>query len=218
MCSGTDSPLLAWDALSRSFLEECGVQLEIDHVFSAESCLDKRAFIRTLFPGTIVFDDVLPLHSGRGTVEGVDTTVTGGFRHLIAGFPCKTASSLNRAFASARNRTCIANRTDVTGQVFWQVFELARKHLDTLEFIVLENVLQLAIPGGDDDESNLDVVVDALESIGFVTVVWHLTPEDWGVPVSRFHGGRWGDRMGPAPSPTVRKGADTETLRPEQGP
>ncbi len=53
------------------------------------------------------------------------------------------------------------------------------------DFVLLENVLPLAVPAKGMQTSNLDSVVDMLEAIDLAVVVWHLGPEDWGVPAHR---------------------------------
>jgi hypothetical protein len=61
MCSGTESPVLALDMISKSLFKQCGVQLEMDHVFSCEIEPFKQAYIERNFAPPTLFRDIREL-------------------------------------------------------------------------------------------------------------------------------------------------------------
>jgi hypothetical protein len=61
MCSGTESPLLALNLISRTLREDHGTPLEIEHVFSCEIEPFKQAYIERNFHPPILFRDVCEL-------------------------------------------------------------------------------------------------------------------------------------------------------------
>lgn len=188
VCSGSESPFIAWQALSSALESLYGTTLQVHHSFAAESHPQKRRFIRTMIPGAIIFQDAFDLPRGRGRID--DNTIAGvpsDFRVLIAGFPCTSASSLNRHASSVESRTCIAAKSHATGSVFGAICSLLEAHSHHIDFVVFENVVNLAcVPSrGKHKHSNLDEAVNALQKFGFRCCVFRLEPSDWGVPVSR---------------------------------
>jgi hypothetical protein len=61
MCSGTESPLLALEMIQKSLLDQHGVYLDIEHVFSCEIEPFKQAYIERNFHPPILFRDVCEL-------------------------------------------------------------------------------------------------------------------------------------------------------------
>jgi hypothetical protein len=61
MCSGTESPLLALEQISRALQGQHGVKLDIEHVFSCEIEPFKQAYIERNFKPPLLFRDVTEL-------------------------------------------------------------------------------------------------------------------------------------------------------------
>lgn len=61
MCSGTESPLLALELIQKSILDQHGVLLDIEHVFSCEIEPFKQAYIERNFHPPLLFRDVCEL-------------------------------------------------------------------------------------------------------------------------------------------------------------
>lgn len=62
MCSGTESPLLAFEMIRRSIEVQYGVNLGVEHVFSCEIEPFKQAYIERNFQPPILFRDVCELN------------------------------------------------------------------------------------------------------------------------------------------------------------
>lgn len=80
MCSGTESPLLALDMITKSMEEQYDVKLGIDHVFSCEIEPFKQAYIERNFRPPILFRDVTELgrskaHTAYGSLVEVPGNV-----------------------------------------------------------------------------------------------------------------------------------------------
>jgi hypothetical protein len=61
MCSGTESPLLALNLISRAMTEKLGTTIEVEHVFSCEIVPYKQAYIERNFQPPLLFRDVCEL-------------------------------------------------------------------------------------------------------------------------------------------------------------
>ena len=61
MCSGTESPLLALNLISRAMTEKFGTTIEVEHVFSCEIVPFKQAYIERNFQPPFLFRDVCEL-------------------------------------------------------------------------------------------------------------------------------------------------------------
>ena len=72
MCSGTESPLLAWNMISDCITnKESDLELEFEHVFSAEIVPYKQAYIERNFRPPIIFRDITQI---TGRTDGKATT------------------------------------------------------------------------------------------------------------------------------------------------
>jgi hypothetical protein len=76
MCSGTESPLLALELIQKSVLEQHGVNLDIEHVFSCEIEPFKQAYIERNFYPPLLFRDVCELGDGEAYVLTFPFTFT----------------------------------------------------------------------------------------------------------------------------------------------
>ena len=61
MCSGTESPLLALNLISRAMTEKFGITIEVEHVFSCEIVPFQQAYIERNFQPPLLFRDVCEL-------------------------------------------------------------------------------------------------------------------------------------------------------------
>jgi hypothetical protein len=68
MCSGTESPLLALDLIGQVMLEQHGIPLEFEHVFSCEIEPFKQAYIERNFQPPLLFRDVCELGEPQACV------------------------------------------------------------------------------------------------------------------------------------------------------
>jgi hypothetical protein len=69
MCSGTESPLLALELIQRSILEQYGINLDVEHVFSCEIEPFKQAYIERNFHPPLLFRDVCELGNEQAYVS-----------------------------------------------------------------------------------------------------------------------------------------------------
>lgn len=186
VCSGTDSPVLAWHAFAAAAEDVLGARLLVNHRYAAERNPAKQEFLRAAFPNLTIFQDATKLDAPVAiTREGHYVQVANSLQHLIAGFPCTSSSKLNPHSTSEANMSCVANADLATGSVFNGIVKNMLQHGSHMQFLVLENVTALAscTPGR---LSNLDMVVQLLRSeLSMVTKVWHLDPRDFGTPQCR---------------------------------
>ncbi|KAH7390665.1 hypothetical protein BKA66DRAFT_580830 [Pyrenochaeta sp. MPI-SDFR-AT-0127] len=99
MCSGTESPLLALDLLSKA-LHQVGLPpIHIKHHFSAEIEVIKHGYIERNFQPDILFRDIrdfIPEGATTATTAyGADVPIPYGLDILVAGFVCKDLSRMN---------------------------------------------------------------------------------------------------------------------------
>jgi len=76
MCSGTESPVLALDMISKSLFKQCGVQLEMDHVFSCEIEPFKQAYIERNFAPPTLFRDIRELDGEQASTASYRLPLT----------------------------------------------------------------------------------------------------------------------------------------------
>ncbi len=96
MCSGTDSPVLVWDALAAALSNTLGFGVSFRHVFSVEKDRAKQDFLVEMFP--FLFDDVINVAGLVATdvkSKTEECPVPADIRLVVAGFPCKDLSLLN---------------------------------------------------------------------------------------------------------------------------
>lgn len=99
MCSGTESPLLAFELFSKALVQSGHSPLRVHQKFAAEIEVFKQAFIeRNQAPG-IIFRDVrefIPEDATTAiTAYGAEEPIPSGLDVLVAGFVCKDLSRLN---------------------------------------------------------------------------------------------------------------------------
>lgn len=69
MCSGTESPLLALELIQKAILDQHGLDLQVEHVFSCEIEPFKQAYIERNFHPPILFRDVCELGNAEAYVH-----------------------------------------------------------------------------------------------------------------------------------------------------
>ncbi|KAF2640429.1 hypothetical protein P280DRAFT_550182 [Massarina eburnea CBS 473.64] len=99
MCSGTESPLIALDELSKG-LEQLGKStIRVNHLFSAEIDVLKQGFIERNFQPPKLFRDVrefIPEDANTATTAyGAEEEIPRDADIVVAGFVCKDISRLN---------------------------------------------------------------------------------------------------------------------------
>ncbi|SPO39060.1 uncharacterized protein PSFLO_04539 [Pseudozyma flocculosa] len=132
MCSGTESPLLALELMTRAIKEQHGIQIKVEHVFSCEIEPFKQAYIERNFSPPILFRDVTELGGDRAhTAYGALVDVPGNVDILIAGTSCVDYSHLN-------NKKKGLNDGGESGRTFHGMLDWVKRHRPAL--VVLENV------------------------------------------------------------------------------
>ncbi|KAI8849690.1 hypothetical protein BC829DRAFT_416581 [Chytridium lagenaria] len=132
MCSGTESPLLALQLISRALKNRFNVNFAVDHVFSCEIEPFKQAYIERNFSPPLLFRDVRELGGEEATTAyGAKMPVPGEIDMLIAGTSCVDYSNLN-------NQKQTLDAKGESGETFRGMLRWVEKHRPPL--VVLENV------------------------------------------------------------------------------
>lgn len=197
-CSGSDGPLLAWDALSQVLGADMDVMLSVSHSFSAENKKQKQDFIKSAFPhSSLIFEDATHLERGQAldAVSGRVQAVPEDPDSFQAGFPCTDISNLNNSSSSTANKMCLVYSSLSSGSVFHSLRRYVAnsngKNNNNVRLLMLENVTGLVKIPKDPitteqlGPSNLDVICHLLEEIGYYVQVFHLSPTGFGVPQER---------------------------------
>lgn len=99
MCSGTESPLIALQLLSKALERDGHSPIVVNHHFSAEIEPVKQGFIERNFRPKKLFRDVCEMIPDTAetatTAYGAEVPIPGELDMLIAGFVCKDLSRLN---------------------------------------------------------------------------------------------------------------------------
>ncbi|KAM0717999.1 hypothetical protein Q7P37_006331 [Cladosporium fusiforme] len=103
MCSGTESPLLALEMVQDHLKAAGALDLNVEHLFSAEIVPYKQAYIERNFHPPIIFRDITEMTTAAEdpvpmatTVYGAKVPVPGDVHILIAGTSCVDFSRLNK--------------------------------------------------------------------------------------------------------------------------
>ena len=174
MCSGTESPLLAWNMISDCITnKESDLELEFEHVFSAEIVPYKQAYIERNFRPPIIFRDITQI---TGSTDGKATTaygarvdIPGDVDMLIAGTACVDFSRLN-----SRQKTL--QEMGESGDTFAAVLAYAKTYRPTM--LVLENVLN----------APWDEMLAAYEGIDYVSAGALVDSKNYYLPQTRQRG------------------------------
>ena len=135
MCSGTESPLLALDEISKALQVAGHSPILIQHEFSAEIEVFKQAFIERNFHPKILFRDVRDFicesSTTATTAYGAEVEIPTGIDILVAGFVCKDLSSMNNKGKSLEDG-------GETGDTWNAVYAYAKRFHPSI--VLLENV------------------------------------------------------------------------------
>jgi hypothetical protein len=134
LCSGSECPVLAMEAISRA-LEVHG-QFKVEHVMSSEKSAPKRDFIRAMFPDLkYLFGDLNELTRGPSknyaelALDGKPTLMNPpDFTGLAAGFPCTDVSSMNPN--AMHNRKTVEAKVGATGSAFAGICDLLKDKVE----------------------------------------------------------------------------------------
>ncbi|KAH9072095.1 hypothetical protein EDB83DRAFT_2361141 [Lactarius deliciosus] len=138
MCSGTESPLLALNLISRAMTEKFGNTIEVEHVFSCEIVPFKQAYIERNFQPPLLFRDVCELGDNYAyTAYGAKAYVPGNVDILIAGTSCVDYSNLN-------NEKKDIDQGGESGRTFHGMLDWVKKHRPPV--VILENVCSAPWP------------------------------------------------------------------------
>ena len=183
ICSGTDSPMLAWSGLSKALRSEFGVSLEVKQLYACEIDSAKRDVLVAALPqGCTLFKDAFELPKGFATTHDESQMIVPAVQWMIAGFPCTSMSSLNAR--AKHNRDCLRKRSAASGSVFGAIIDRMESQAGTLLAMTFENVPQIAT--GPPGASNLDTLIEVCSEVFCLDVVpWRLCPRDFGSPQSR---------------------------------
>jgi site-specific DNA-cytosine methylase len=164
MCSGTESPLLALNLISRAIKEQHGISIEIHHVFSCEIEPYKQAYIERNFAPPILFRDVCELGGDQAhTAYGALVDVPGNVDLLVAGTSCVDYSNLN-------NKKKGMDEGGESGRTFFGMLNWVKKHQPAL--VLLENVK--SAPWAGVGEAFSDINYDAAWSNTFDTKNYYI--------------------------------------------
>ncbi|KAF4610679.1 hypothetical protein D9613_006998 [Agrocybe pediades] len=132
MCSGTESPLLALELIQKSILDQHGINVDVEHVFSCEIEPFKQAYIERNFHPPLLFRDVCELGDPEAhTAYGALAPVPGDVDILIAGTSCVDYSNLN-----TQKQDIDANGE--SGRTFRGMMSWVKQHRPPI--VILENV------------------------------------------------------------------------------
>ncbi|TFY81373.1 hypothetical protein EWM64_g2645 [Hericium alpestre] len=132
MCSGTESPLLALNLIRRAMMDQSGLDLDIEHVFSCEIVPYKQAYIERNFRPPLLFRDVCELGDDEAhTAYGAKAVVPGNVDILVAGTSCVDYSNLN-------NEKKDIEDGGESGRTFFGMRAWVAKHRPPI--VILENV------------------------------------------------------------------------------
>ncbi|UZJ52821.1 hypothetical protein CBS101457_002141 [Exobasidium rhododendri] len=164
MCSGTESPLLALNLISRAIKKQHGIQIEIQHVFSCEIEPYKQAYIERNFAPPVLFRDVCELGGDQAhTAYGALVDVPGNVDLLVAGTSCVDYSNLNS------NKKGMGDGGE-SGRTFFGMLNWVKRHRPAI--VLLENVKSAPWPGVGD--AFCDINYDAAWSNTFDTKNYYI--------------------------------------------
>ncbi|KAI9454431.1 hypothetical protein F5148DRAFT_1326581 [Russula earlei] len=183
MCSGTESPLLALNLISRAMTEKFGTTIEVEHVFSCEIVPFKQAYIERNFQPPLLFRDVY------SPAYGAKAFVPGNVDILIAGTSCVDYSNLN-------NEKKDINQGGESGRTFHGMLNWVKKHRPPV--VILENVCS----------APWQAVVKKFEEVKYSAKSIRLDTKAYYIPHTRTRGymmavnaqsssvpNKWADRM-----------------------
>ncbi|KAI9007348.1 hypothetical protein BC832DRAFT_530709, partial [Gaertneriomyces semiglobifer] len=202
MCSGTESPLLALNLVSRLVNTKLhyGVDLEIEHVFSCEIEPFKQAYIERNFAPPLLFRDVCELGQDTAiTAYGAEVPVPGNVDLLIAGTSCVDYSNLNNEKKGLHDK-------GESGKTFRGMMDWVKKHRPPL--IILENVLN----------APWNQVIAAVEEADYRADWMRIDTKHYYIPHTRTRGYLFATTIKDTDLPALWKKTVDELSRPASSP
>jgi len=181
-CSGTDGVNHAFNVWHSIFAREFGMDFVFSHEFAAEKVEWKRRFILQHWDVRLMLGDIWDLSAPNPT--DVRTSEPGKVMQVLLalfGVECDSVSALNSSAAS--NRGCVASESGKTGSTAAAAFQ----YVDLFRpgVVAIENVKNLAAPNLATGKSNLQVVIDKLNTLGYYVMANLLKTQTYGVPMMR---------------------------------
>ena len=139
-CSGTDSPLLSWQAFVLGVKDVMGLDFQIVHQYSCEKNETKRTFIKQVWHDALIFKDIADLPNPFAPTHGGTEVPVPPIEHLVAGFPCTSVSRQSTKAFTKEHLTCIASKPLATGSVFDSILGGLENILLGVRFVLFENV------------------------------------------------------------------------------
>lgn len=180
-CSGTDVTCHALNTVLSHLSEMFGLRVVTQHEFSAESVDWKQRFLLQHWAPLAAFGDVwdLPKQVAVDIRNGREVPIAQPLM-VFFGVECDSVSGLNRQ--ASQNRGCVASASGKTGSTAAATMDYCEAHRPGI--IAIENVKNLAAKnaGG---KTNLEVVVERLNALGYAVQCNILPSHRYGVPQSR---------------------------------
>jgi site-specific DNA-cytosine methylase len=191
MCSGTDSPILAMQAIAAS-MDKRGLRLEVEHSFSCEIDKDKQTFLKKNFTMGALFNDVCELgqEMAKDVQSGKQVPVPSGLDVLLAGFSCKDLSGMNT------NRKKL-EEMGTSGTTLQGCLDYIFRYRP--KTVIFENVRNIAARDSETGLRQIDVVMEALRRSGYNAGWKFIDTKSYYLPQSRARVWMWGYRTGAAP-------------------
>ncbi|KAG9186178.1 hypothetical protein G6011_02734 [Alternaria panax] len=170
MCSGTESPLLALDEISKALGKQGTIRIQ--HEFSAEIEVFKQGYIERNFHPPRLFRDVRDFLRESATTAvtayGAEVDIPTEIDILIAGFVCKDLSRLN-------NKGKTLDDGGESGDTWEAIYTYAKRFRPSV--VLLENVRNLA--------STWDDVVKRWSDIGYEAQWIYCDTKNYYLPQTR---------------------------------
>lgn len=187
MCSGTDLVLFSLrEVINAADAHVAPGSVTLSPMFACDSKVIAQQFIQRVHGADgpkYLFKDVCDcVKTVALCVKSNSYVPVPAVKWLIGGFSCQDVSPMNVHKVSSGDT--VANKDKKTGKTFDFMMQYVAKHFPPL--LTFENV-----PGLDDASkhsrlTNLDHVIMALESHGYVVLTVRLCPRDHGVPHRRL--------------------------------
>lgn len=181
-CSGTDSFMHALNVLIALWKRHFGLTFTARHAFACENVQFKQHFLEQHWDDVeCLFPDVTMLgerktENSKGFLEAVP------WCHIFnCGIECDSVSALNKN--RKEHRSCVATATDKTGATAAGCVAYISTH-KPLAFM-LENVKQLNNKDPVTKKSNLDLLIEMFNDMGYLCRSWSLDPMNYGIPQKR---------------------------------
>ena len=181
--TGSNVEAAMFSALEDLFVSAGVVGLKFCHRYACERDPRKQDFLTNVLKPDLLFQDAgeLASRTARDVYTGQEVEIP-EVDIGIAGFVCKTLSTLNFRTAHMR-RKCIPEGQGKSGKTWFQVRNWLKQH--QVKIVLLENVPFTMFSKSSGEMSNFAHVRSALESLGYRVNPLLINCRDHGVPQSR---------------------------------